>query len=77
MNALALSVNSGVRAFSPAVGTAIFAAGVRTGFLHGHLVFVIFFFLGCGLIVACNYNPDNAEGKPKKAEQSTTDENEE
>ena len=77
LNALALSITSGVRAFAPALGTSIFAAGVRSGWAHGHLVFFVLFSIGVGLIVACNFLPPNAEGKPQKDPEPERDESEE
>ncbi|KAK2686636.1 hypothetical protein QWA68_015257 [Fusarium oxysporum] len=41
LNALALTICSGIRAFVPAVGTAIYAIGVRSQILGGHLAWVI------------------------------------
>ena len=59
-----------MRAFAPALGTSLFATGVRSGWFHGHLVFLPLFALGVGLLIACNFLPENAEGKPKKASEA-------
>ena len=66
LNALALTISSGVRAFAPIVATSTFAAGVKAGFADGHLIWLIFIALAVGLYVACLFLPEAAEGKLKK-----------
>ncbi|KAK5109581.1 hypothetical protein LTR62_006932 [Meristemomyces frigidus] len=63
VNALALAVNSGVRAFAPVVFTSLFAVGVKSQWADGHLVWVVLFVLAVGLHVACWFLPKQAEGR--------------
>jgi len=68
LNALALTLVSGIRAFSPALFTSIFAIGVRERILGGHLVWVVMVMLAAGFGVATRFLPENAEGKIKTDE---------
>ena len=70
MNALALTVNSGVRAFAPVLGTSLFATGVKWGWAHGHLAWIILVILSVLFIIPMYYLPEAAEGKVKKPSQS-------
>ncbi|KAK4992993.1 hypothetical protein LTR66_000933 [Elasticomyces elasticus] len=63
LNALALTINSGIRAVAPALFSALFAIGVRTGFVDGHLVWIILVLLAAGLSVAARRLPNKAEGR--------------
>lgn len=65
MNALALTINSGVRAFAPVLSTSIFASGIKWGFADGHLVWFFLVVLALGLNIACWFLPEAAEGRPK------------
>ena len=71
LNALALAVVSGVRSFSPALFTSIFAVGVRRQILGGYLVWVIMIGLAFGFIILIRFLPANAEGKA--TEEQTAD----
>ena len=66
LNALALTVNSGVRAFAPIAGTSIFAAGIKWGWADGHLIWILLFVLALALNAAVWWLPEEAEGRPKK-----------
>ncbi|KAK3700392.1 hypothetical protein LTR37_016003 [Vermiconidia calcicola] len=72
LNALALTLSSGVRAFAPVVATSIFAAGVKWGFADGHLIWFILIIWAALLNVACYYLPAAAEGNLKKQSSPTT-----
>jgi MFS family permease len=63
LNALALALVSGVRAFAPVVFTSIFAVGVREQILKGHLIWVVLCVVGATFAVATRYLPKKAEGK--------------
>jgi hypothetical protein len=69
MNALALAVNSGVRAFSPVLFTSIFAAGVKLQWADGHLIWVVLGVIAVGLHVDSWYLPKNAEGRYDKRDE--------
>jgi hypothetical protein len=66
LNALALTLNSAIRAVAPAFFASIFATGVRLRWLDGHLVWILLILLGLGLCVAVRWLPKQAEGKIRK-----------
>lgn len=64
LNALALTVQTGLRAFAPVLATSIFAWGVRWKFAHGHLAFFVLIALAALLIVPVYfYLPEKAGGR--------------
>ena len=65
LNALVLAFTAGLRAFSPALFTSIFAFGVRKQILGGYLVWVIMTVLAAGITLSVRFLPANAEGKVK------------
>ncbi|RDW57042.1 hypothetical protein BP6252_13914 [Coleophoma cylindrospora] len=65
LNAISLVLISGIRAFSPAVFTSIFAAGIRDQILGGYLVWFVVTILAIVLAVAVFWLPKKAEGKLK------------
>jgi hypothetical protein len=65
LNALALTVIAAQRAVAPALFTSIFAAGVRTQFLGGYLVWLVMICVAIGLTPAVRRLPAKAEGKIK------------
>ena len=58
LNALALSVVSGVRAFSPALFAGLFALSVRTQLLWGYAIWVLMVAIGLGFAVVSRWMPD-------------------
>ncbi|KAK5136172.1 hypothetical protein LTR08_004009 [Meristemomyces frigidus] len=66
VNALALTVNSGVRAVAPVAFTSLYAAGVKTRFCDGQLIWFVLVALALGLNVAVYFLPARAEGRYKK-----------
>jgi hypothetical protein len=73
LNALALSLASGIRAIVPGAATAIYAVGVRGQIFWGHLAWVIMIPCAVGFTVACQYIP---EGKKSSKDDNEDDENE-
>ncbi|KAI0123320.1 MFS general substrate transporter [Xylariales sp. AK1849] len=61
LNALALTGISAVRSFSPALFTSIFAIGVRTQILAGHLVWAVIVTIAVGFTVATRFLPEASE----------------
>ncbi|KAK8009682.1 hypothetical protein PG989_000615 [Apiospora arundinis] len=61
LNALALTGLSGLRAFTPALFTSIFALGARTQFLGGYFVWVLLVVLAAGFTVAARFLPEASE----------------
>ncbi|KAK7965835.1 uncharacterized protein PG986_000112 [Apiospora aurea] len=61
LNALALTGLSGLRAFTPALFTSLFALGANTQILGGYLVWAILFLLAAGFTVASRYLPEASE----------------
>ncbi|CAF3470670.1 hypothetical protein SNK03_007827 [Fusarium graminearum] len=71
LNALALSLASGIRAIVPGVATAIYAVGVRGQIFGGHLAWVVLIPFAMAFAVACNMVPEG-----KRPAQSNDEENE-
>ena len=71
LNALALTVSTGVRAFSPILATSIFAWGVKWGFAHGHLAWFVLIAIAVLLNVAVRFLPEKAQGRPMKKTQTS------
>ncbi|RGP79275.1 hypothetical protein FLONG3_2616 [Fusarium longipes] len=71
LNALALSLASGIRAIVPGVATAIYAIGVRGQILGGHLAWVILIPFAMAFAVVCEKIP---EGKrPSRSNDEETE----
>lgn len=63
LNALALTLISGLRAFSPAAFTSLFAIGIRKQILWGYLAWAVMVVIAAGFTLAVRWLPPNAEGK--------------
>ena len=66
LNALALTLVSGIRTIGPLAFTSIFAAGANSQFLSGYLVWVVLVIITLMGTVAMRWFPENAEGKLKQ-----------
>lgn len=66
VNALSLTVNSAVRAASPALFTSIYAWGVKKQWADGHLVWFILIAIALLVNVSVYFIPEQAEGRPEK-----------
>ncbi|SMR64379.1 unnamed protein product [Zymoseptoria tritici ST99CH_3D1] len=64
VNAIALTVNCGVRAVAPALFTSLYAFGIKLGWADGHLAWFLVVAIALGLNVATRYLPEAAEGRP-------------
>jgi hypothetical protein len=73
LNAVALTLSSGIRAVAPAATTGIYAAGVRAQILSGYLGWVVLVLLSIGLTVAVMWLPEKAEGRLRKTKQADRD----
>jgi len=62
LNGLSLMLSSGIRAFSPAAFTSLFAVGVQKQILWGYLAWAIMIAVAAGLTLAVRWLPPNAEG---------------
>ncbi|KAK0303787.1 hypothetical protein LTR01_007873 [Friedmanniomyces endolithicus] len=62
VNALALTVNSGIRAFTPVAFTSLYAVGVKWGWADGHLIWFVLIAVALALYVDCWFLPAAAEG---------------
>ncbi|KAK4248176.1 major facilitator superfamily domain-containing protein [Corynascus novoguineensis] len=58
LNALALSITSGLRAFSPALFAGLFAVGVKTQLLWGYAIWVLMVALGLVFTVSSRFMPN-------------------
>jgi hypothetical protein len=64
INAIALTVSSGIRAVAPALFTTIYAFSIKSGWLDGHLAWIFVVAIAMGLSLACRFLPEAAEGRP-------------
>jgi hypothetical protein len=62
LNAVALTVTSGLRALGPVGMASLYAVGVKGGWLHGHLGWLCLVFMGVLLNVSVRWLPASAEG---------------
>ena len=58
LNAVALTLISGLRAFSPASFASLFAASVRSRILGGHLIWILMVALAAGFSVVSRWTPE-------------------
>lgn len=66
LNALALTVVSGVRAVSPVAATSVFAIGIGRQILYGYLAWAVLIGLALVYTVSVRWLPEKAEGRPDK-----------
>ncbi|KAI1613660.1 MFS transporter [Exophiala viscosa] len=71
LNAVALTLISGMRAFSPALFASLFAASVRSGVLGGHLIWILMVALALGFTIVSRWTPEK-----EKMAKNTTDSDE-
>ncbi|KAI1127846.1 major facilitator superfamily transporter [Nemania abortiva] len=64
LNALALTMTSGLRSFSPALFASLFAIGAGNQFFYGYFVWVIMVILALGFTFSTRYLPDTSEKPP-------------
>lgn len=62
LNAVALTVNSGLRAVAPVGVTSLYAIGIKSKWLHGHLGWVCLVIMAVLLYVSVRWLPEKAEG---------------
>lgn len=77
VNALSMTVNSGVRAVTPVAFTSLFAVGVKWGWADGHLIWFVLVGIALPLVVASWYLPKAAEGNYGKTKTKVGAEEEE
>ncbi|KAI0453523.1 major facilitator superfamily transporter [Xylaria acuta] len=68
LNALALTLSSGLRSFSPALFASLFAVGARNQFLYGYFVWVILLILALGFTVSTRFLPETSEKQVRNGE---------
>ncbi|KAK4229149.1 protein zinc induced facilitator-LIKE 1 [Podospora fimiseda] len=66
LNAVALSLVSGVRAFSPALFATLFAISVKTQWLWGYAIWALMVAIALGFTVISRYMPDYEELKRER-----------
>jgi hypothetical protein len=69
LNAVALTLVSGIRAFSPALFASLFAASVKSGILRGHLIWILMVVLAVGFTVAVRWCPEDRPMKKAATEE--------
>lgn len=72
LNALALAITSGLRAFTPALSTTLYATGVKYHLLGGQFFWILLVAFSLGLSLVLRILPEKAKGKPKRDESETT-----
>ncbi|MCJ1352744.1 MAG: hypothetical protein MMC33_002728 [Icmadophila ericetorum] len=73
LNAVALTLTSGIRAVTPAASASLFAVGARTQILNGYLVWLVLILIALGLAPPLRWLPEKAEGRLKKQGGSSSD----
>ncbi|TGJ80084.1 hypothetical protein E0Z10_g8678 [Xylaria hypoxylon] len=73
LNALALTLSSGLRSFSPALFTSLFAIGAGSQFLNGYLIWIIMTLLALGFTVSTRFLPETSEKPPGNEEDRCED----
>ncbi|RDL36140.1 Major facilitator superfamily transporter [Venustampulla echinocandica] len=68
LNAIALTLTSGIRTIGPAAFTSLFAVGARTQIFDGYLVWVVLVAIASLGTFLIRYLPEKAEGRQKKIE---------
>ncbi|KAI5465393.1 major facilitator superfamily domain-containing protein [Mariannaea sp. PMI_226] len=71
LNAIALTLSSGIRSLVPGATTAVYAVGVRGQILGGHLVWVILVPVAAALTLATQYLPEKPAAKDNQDDQSS------
>jgi hypothetical protein len=71
LNALALTLTSGLRSFSPALFASLFAVGVGNQFFFGYFIWVIMVVLALGFTISTRFLPEASE---KQRESGNEDE---
>lgn len=74
LNAIALTITAAIRTVGPAAFTSIFAAGIKTQFLNGYLVWVVLVSVSLVGFIPLYYLPEKAEGRVKKRAEENRDE---
>jgi MFS family permease len=64
LNALALTLISGLRSFSPALFASLFAVGAGNQFLGGYFIWLIMAVLAAGFTVSTRFLPETSEKAP-------------
>ena len=65
LNALALTLVSGIRAVAPALFASLFATGARTQALGGYMIWLVLVVMTVGTAALTWYLPAKAEGRVK------------
>ncbi|KAJ8105252.1 hypothetical protein ONZ43_g7499 [Nemania bipapillata] len=64
LNALALTLVSGLRSFSPALFASLFAIGAGNQLFYGYFVWVVLVIFALGFTVSTRYLPETGEKQP-------------
>lgn len=62
LNAVALTINCGMRAIAPVGMASLYAVGIKGGWFDGHLGWIVLTFMGLLLNVSVRWLPAKAEG---------------
>ena len=70
LNAIALTLSSGLRAFSPGLFASLFATSVRSGILGGHLIWILMVAIAGGYTVVSQRTPVVEARAPKASKKN-------
>lgn len=73
LNALALTLTSGLRSFCPALFASLFAIGAGNQFFYGYFVWVILVILALGFTVSTRFLPETSEKQQPENERDGYD----
>lgn len=76
LNAVVLTVQTGIRTFAPVFATSMFAWGVKWGFAHGQFAWFVLIATAALLVVAVRFLPEKAKGRPMKKPQDSREDDE-
>nr|OQO32340.1 hypothetical protein B0A51_00399 [Rachicladosporium sp. CCFEE 5018] len=74
LNAVALTINSAIRAVAPVAATSLYATGVRYHILHGHLAWVFIVAFAVLFNFSVRLLPEKAEGRLVKKSDARSEE---
>lgn len=74
LNAVALTVNSGLRAIAPVGITSLYAVGIKGRWIHGHLGWALLVIMALSLNVSVRWLPERAEGDLRHAAKANDEE---
>lgn len=70
LNAVTLTQVSGLRAFSPALFSSLFAMSIKSGIFYGHLIWVLMVVIAFGFTIVSHWTPEvNKQGRATESNE--------